>query len=253
MDAAGYGMVGELLVMGHPIRIDRPVGLEETTDPTLQQVARLARRDLDRIVDAGQADALASQRVELVEMLHQDVPAAAVAKHHHGGRVVQCMGILRPALVDDRLGLGHILLDALGQEQAAGMVLVLGVAVAGTAGEEHDLLLGVGFHQVVVLEFPETDVAELDLHGRAGVDLQSDDAVLAGHLVFIDQFAHQVPVDLLDDAVSLGGDVVLVPVAVLDELGQFGRVAEAFDLLLAVLADRDLLAAAGQSAAKFSP
>ncbi len=81
------------------------------------------------------------------------------------------------------------------------------------------------------------------------MDLQGDDAVLAGHLVFIDQFAHQVPVDLLDDAVSLGGDVVLVPVAVLDELAQFGRVGEAFDLVLAVLADHYLLAAAGQAAA----
>ena len=165
------------------------------------------------------------------------------------GRVVQGMRILRPALVDDRLGLGHILLDALGQQQAAGVVLVLGIAVAGTAGEEDDLLLGVGLHGVVVLELLEAHVAELHLHRRAGVDLQGDDAVLAGHLVLVDQFAHQVAVDLLDDVVALGGDVVLVPVAVLDELGQFGRVGEAFDLALAVLADHHLLAAAGQAAA----
>ena len=129
------------------------------------------------------------------------------------------------------------------------MVLVLGIAVAGTAGEEDDLLLGIGFHGVVVLELLEAHVAELHLHGLAGMDLQGDDAVLAGHRVFIDQFAHQVAVDLLDDAVSAGGDVVLVPVAVLDELGQFGRVAEALDLALAVLADHHLLAAAGQAAA----
>ena len=162
--------------------------------------------------------------------VHHQVAAAAVAEDDHGGRVVQGLRVLRPALVDDRLGLGHVLLDALGQQQAAGMVLVLGIAVAGTAGDEDDLLLGVGLHGVVVLELLEPHVAELHLHGRAGVDLQGDDAVLAGHRVFIDHFAHQVAVDLLDDAVSPGGDVVLVPVAVLDELGQFGRVAEALDL-----------------------
>ena len=127
--------------MSRPIRIDRPEGLEIAADPALHQVARLARGHLDRIVDARQADALAGQLVELVEMVHHEVTAAAVAVHDHGGRVVQGMRILRPALVDDRLGLGNIFPDALGQQQAAGMVLVLGIAVAGTAGEEDDLLL----------------------------------------------------------------------------------------------------------------
>ena len=87
------------------MRIDRPEGLEITADPTLHQVACLARRHLDRIVDARQADALAGQLVELVEMIHHEMTFAAVAVHDHGGCVVQGMRILGPALVDDRLGL----------------------------------------------------------------------------------------------------------------------------------------------------
>ena len=103
--------------MGRPVRIDRPEGLEIAADPALHQVARRALGHLDRIVDAGQADALAGQRVELVEVLHDQVSVSAVAEHDHGGRVVQGLRILRPALVDDRLGPGHVLPDALGQSR----------------------------------------------------------------------------------------------------------------------------------------
>ena len=64
-------------------------------------------------------------------------------------------------------------------------------------------------------------------------------------------FAHQVAVDLLRDAIAAGGDVVLVPAALLDELGQFVRTGELFDDFdLVVLADHRLLAAAGQLAAE---
>ena len=50
--------------------------------------------------------------------------------------------------------------------------------------------------------------------------------------------------------VAPGRDVVLVPIVLLDELGQFGRVAELLDDLgLVVLADHRLLAALGQDAA----
>ena len=58
------------------------------------------------------------------------------------------------------------------------------------------------------------------------------------------------PVDLLDDVVSAGDDVVAVPVPILDRLGELLRVAELLDeLRLVVRADADFLAALGEDAA----
>ena len=63
-------------------------------------------------------------------MLQHEMPLAAVAVNHDARRVVQHRGIAGPALDDDRLCLRHVLVDAFGQQQAAGAMLVLGVAVA---------------------------------------------------------------------------------------------------------------------------
>ena len=93
-------------------------------------------------------------------------------------------------------------------------------------------------------------VAELHLHRRTGVDLQGDDAVLAGDRVLVGHLAHQLPVDLLDNVVSAGDDVVLVPTVSLDDLGEFAAVAELLDDLRPVVgADHGFLAALGEDAA----
>ena len=128
-----------------------------------------------------------------------------------------------------------------------------GVAVAPAAGDQDDLLafrLHTGRLQTL-----EHDVAELDFHRRAGVELQGHDAARAAHRrVLVGHFAHHPPVDLLDHVISPGDDVVLVPVLLLDDGGQLLRVARlADDLGLVVGADHGFLAAVGQHAAVALP
>ncbi len=73
------------------------------------------------------------------------VPAAAVAIHHDGAGAVENLFVLGPAVVDHfDLQVGHGLLEQPGQKVAAGVVLVGAVTVAGIAGNEDDLLFGVG-------------------------------------------------------------------------------------------------------------
>ena len=231
----------------------------------------LALGDLDGVVQAGQAHALLHQLFEFVHVLHGRMSAAAVGEDDDRGGAVQNAGVLRPAVLDDdRLDRQLALVEALGQQHAAGVVLVAGVAVAGAAGDEDDLLLagglglgghgqrrfdghdrrgrrgrGVGFGHLL-----DADVAEKDLHRRPGVELQGDDAVRARDLVFIGQFAHQVPVDRLRDLVPFGDDAILVPVLLLDELGQLLAVGELLGLRLAVGTDDRLRAALGEDAAE---
>ena len=58
-------------------------------------------------------------------------PGPAVGKHDDAGGVVEDVRILGPAVFDDdRVHLGDVLVEFAGQQQAAGAVLVLSVAVA---------------------------------------------------------------------------------------------------------------------------
>ncbi len=50
--------------------------------------------------------------------------------------------IFRPTLGDRRLQAGNIIIEALGQQDAIRVVLVLGIAMAAAAGDEQDLLRG---------------------------------------------------------------------------------------------------------------
>ena len=70
----------------------------------------------------------------------------------------------------------------------------------------------------------QPDIAELHLHGISDVNLQREDAhhppflrIVVGHV------DHQPAVDLLDEVVSAGDDLVLVPLAAFDGVGQFAR------------------------------
>ena len=87
--------------------------------------------------------------------------------------------------------------------------------------------------------------------GVAGVNLQREDAVHLPLLrIVVGHVDHQLAVDLLDEVIAVGDDVVLVPVVLLDGLRQFVGVAELLDdLRLVVRADDGLLAAQGEDAA----
>ena len=126
----------------------------------------------------------------------------AVGKDDDRVGVFQRLGVPRPMAVvrggdlvaDDGLQFRQPLGKALGQQQAAGVILVLGVGVAGRAGQEHDLLLGGAALARIGRrgQRPEPDVAELDLHRLAGVELQGEDAVPPRHAVLVGQLAHQL-------------------------------------------------------------
>ena len=193
----------------------------------------MPRRDFDGVVDANEAHAFFHEGVELVQVFHQRMALSAVGKHDHAGRVVEDVRILRPALHDDRVHLRHILVEVAGQQQAAGVVLVLSVAVARVSGDEHDFLLlagrfrGAGGRAGDLLEL---DVLELHLHHVAGVKLQCDDPRVAAHgRVLVVALAGEDAVDPLLHVIAAAGDVVGVPVFVLDVLEDLVRVADRAD------------------------
>jgi hypothetical protein len=72
------------------------------------------------------------------------VPAAAVAVHDDGRRAVEVVLFLRPALDDDGLDAKVAVVQALGEQVAAGEVVVGAEPVTGAAGQQEDLLLRAG-------------------------------------------------------------------------------------------------------------
>ena len=62
LHAAGDLVLGQMLVVGRPVRVHRPVRLEVAAGPFLHVFASLAGGDFDGVVDADQADALFHER-----------------------------------------------------------------------------------------------------------------------------------------------------------------------------------------------
>jgi len=117
------------------------------------------------------------------------------------------------------------------------------IAMAAPAGNEDDLLY-VG-HGGPLAE----DVLELDLHGGAGVQLQSEqtaDAIVFGAV--IGDVRHGDAVDFLDEAIAPGNDVVIVPVFLIDFALELSGIAEAADDLdiISAVSDNRLLTAFGE-------
>ena len=88
-DAASDFVLGQVLVMGRPGWVYRPVRLEVAAGPIRHVFARLAGRDFDGVVDANEAHAFFHEGVELVQVFHQRMALSAVGKHDHAGRVVE--------------------------------------------------------------------------------------------------------------------------------------------------------------------
>jgi hypothetical protein len=71
------------------------------------------------------------------------VTVAAIAIDDDGRGVVERLGIVRPVVfVDFAIDAGNVFVQGFCQEHVAGVLLVLGVAVTGLAGEEDDFFAG---------------------------------------------------------------------------------------------------------------
>ena len=81
---------------------------------------------------------------------------------------------------------------------------------------------GRGLLVVLRLELFEEDVFEFDLHGRAHVELEAQEALHGAALgVFVDDHAHDAAVDDVGDDDASGDDVDLVPVSDFDHGFEF--------------------------------
>ena len=208
---------GEFGLLEFPVRVHRPVGLEVASHPVEELRSPLLLRHLDGVVQAGDAGAALGQCVDLGEpvALQHRVAGAAVGEEEHRVGVVEGGRVGRPATPvdrgDDRQA-GSV--EAFFQEQRTGPELVLPLAVARFAGDEHDLLSAVGQPEPL-----EPDVLDLEFHRWPGVHLQREHALhrpLRGLLV--GGLHHQLPVDEMRERVSLGDDGDVVPVVELDDL-----------------------------------
>ena len=66
----------------------------------------------------------------------------AVGEDDDAVGVVEDVRILRPAVLDDHsMNLRHVFVEVVGQQQAAGAVFMLSIAVARVPGDKYDFLL----------------------------------------------------------------------------------------------------------------
>src|SRR5471030_34588 len=74
----------------------------------------------------------------------------------------------------------------------------------------------------------DANVARFDFHGgRGAVQLDADEALhLAAGLIVVDELAHHMAIDQLDQDIAAGDDVGVVPIIGLDETLQFGAVPD---------------------------
>ena len=213
LHAAADRVVGEFLVLSGPVRIDRPVHFKIAADPVQKLVAGLALLDFDAVVNANNADPFLRQRIDRVQMWHHHVPATTIAIHDDAIGPLKDARIFRPAAQRDfRLIFRHRRLELFGQQQAARVVLMRAVAVAGLAGDEDDLfpILGLGSSTAGPLllvfflflfriaELLDADVLELHGHRRAGVKLQGEQPFRSTTLwIVVDQVHRRDAVELL--------------------------------------------------------
>ena len=97
----------------------------------------------------------------------------------------------------------------------------------------------------------QPDVAELDRHRRAGMELQRHDAFAHRFLAFINRLGHQRVVDPVHHVVALSGNVHGVPFSLaLQFFLQLSRIAKPLNLLLGLaVAQRGLGTAISEDAA----
>ena len=143
LDAARDGMIGKLLEVGVPVGIDGPVRLEVAAEPVDEAIADVPFGHLDRVMDADEPDALFHQLVFELQVGDRHVPAAAVAIDDDRVRTVEGSRVFWPiVLVNVHVVLGHRHSQTVGEQQTAGVMLVVPRGVARLARQKDDLLLG---------------------------------------------------------------------------------------------------------------
>jgi len=224
------------------------MGLEGPAGGGDEGVVRLAGSHLHGVVEHADADAPLAEVVELAEVPIGRMPGATVRLNDDSVGVLKGAEVAWPAVV---IGGDEDFVSVQGieeplREMGTGVVLVHPGGVAGTARDVDDL-----FH-LAEGETLQAEVAELDLHGRSGVELQGKESgAAAGVGVVVGDLGHHRAVDLADDLVALGDDPVGVPIVLLDDLGEFGGIAEAAgDLGFAVFIDDGLFSALGEDSAE---
>ena len=260
VNAARNWVIGQLLVISSPMRIDRPIRLKIAADPMEQRIARRAFGHFHGKVNANQAHALVhelGQMLHAMGMLHivnHRVLWSAVGIDDDRIGVIQHRRIGRPAAAINIGPDQAAFVEGFCQQHAAGPVLVLAIAVARLAGNEGDLLSAVGVARVLVLEHArlpksggraaqrrflgrhvgllQPNISELHFHRHPGVQLQSQDTRGPTLLsIVVGRLCHDDAVDFLRELKAPGDDVILVPVVLLDVRLQLGRVADAADRL----------------------
>ncbi len=125
-DPRAYGVIGQNLEFGRPMRIDRPVGFEVTTYPLEEMVSGSALRDLHPVVQAGQANSAFHDLVEFLEVGIEQVSPSPVAINDDRSRVVEDGWILGITIVrhHNRLETDFGFVQMLGEQLATGNMLV---------------------------------------------------------------------------------------------------------------------------------
>ena len=114
----GDGVLGQLLEVGIPVGIDRPVSLKVAPDPAEELVPGLALGHFHSVVKADEAAAVLEFDVKTLKVLVGHVAAPAITVEDDAVRVLQLRGIAGPALGQVNLGvqgIPHVLVELLGE------------------------------------------------------------------------------------------------------------------------------------------
>ena len=138
------GVLWELLEIGDPVRIHRPVCFETATLPCDKLLVALVGGGLHGVVNGEKSNSPVHQLAESLKVVatERGMASTAIAINHHGISPVENTNILWETVGHDR-GLHKIrraFLEALGQQHDASAVLVGQRPVASRAGNHHDLL-----------------------------------------------------------------------------------------------------------------
>ena len=99
LDSAGDGVLGERFDLGRPMWVNRPMSLEIATHGFEHQVTGATDWHLYGIVHENKTDTVIDELFELIEVLHYEVPLAAIAENDYAVGSVEGFGVGRPAFV----------------------------------------------------------------------------------------------------------------------------------------------------------
>ena len=124
-NTTGDRMFWELLEIGGPDRVDRPMRFKVSPGPIQKPVSRLTLGNLDPIVHANNADTFFMERIDLLEMRNYRMARAAIGVEDNRVGVIQRARVFRPSIaVNNGLHLRYIFVQRHGQQGAACIVFV---------------------------------------------------------------------------------------------------------------------------------